>query len=155
MKKIIKLFAFMFMFVLFLDVTSAKTTSSYKNETIFFYDKDYIAINTPQFLKNEVADSSKEILAPNRVSNELSCDKIKELTDPIWKWLMIIGPTLALVLGVLDLLKAVASGDDKTVKKSMSDFGKRLGLAALLLMLPTIVNLIIGLVEFGDLTICL
>jgi hypothetical protein len=68
---------------------------------------------------------------------------------------MIIGPTLALVLGVLDLLKAVASGDDKTVKKSMSDFGKRLGLAALLLILPTIVKLIIGLVEFGDLTICL
>lgn len=88
-------------------------------------------------------------------ANQMDCSKIKELTDPIWTWLMIIGPTLALVLGVLDLLKGVASGDDKTVKKSMSDFGKRLGLAALLLLLPTIVNLIIGLVEFGNIGACL
>lgn len=152
MKKVIKLFIIIFLFVLFLDVVNAKTPENFINETVSLYDKEYTAFNTAQTPKSGAGESN---LANIGKKQELSCDKIKELTNPIWKWLMIIGPTLALVLGVLDLLKAVASGDDKTVKKSMSDFGKRLGLAALLLMLPTIVKLIIGLVEFGDLTICL
>ncbi len=83
-----------------------------------------------------------------------TCETFKVFTDPIWFWLRIIGPTLALVLGVLDLLKAVASGDNKSVAKSYSDFGKRLGLAALLLLLPTVLNLLIGIVGFGDYTAC-
>lgn len=87
-------------------------------------------------------------------ANVPTCGAIKEFTDPIWFWLRIIGPTLALVLGVLDLLKAVASGDDKSVKKSTSDFGMRLGLAAALLLLPTLLDLIIGLVGFGDIGAC-
>ncbi len=83
-----------------------------------------------------------------------TCETFKVFTDPIWFWLRIIGPTLALVLGVLDLLKAVASGDNKSVAKSYSDFGKRLGLAALLLLLPTVLNLLIGIIGFGDYTAC-
>lgn len=88
-------------------------------------------------------------------TKEISCEEIKKLTDPIWKWLMIIGPSLALVLGVFDLLRGVASGDDKAVSKAITDFTKRLGLAALLLMIPIIIKIIIGLVEFKNPIACL
>jgi len=87
-------------------------------------------------------------------ANSLSCETIKKITDPIWKWILIIGPTIALVLGIVDLLKGMALGDDKFISKVLTDFGKRLGLAALLLMLPIIVKLIYGLVELKDITAC-
>lgn len=85
----------------------------------------------------------------------VDCSAFKEITAPIWKWVRIIAPILAVTLGALDLLKAVTSGDEKGTKKASSDFLKRLGLTALLFLVPLLVNFIVGLIEFNDLSACL
>lgn len=91
----------------------------------------------------------------NAAGAPVDCSAFKELTAPIWKWMKIIAPIIAVTLGTFDLLKAVAADDDKGTKKAVADFGKRLALTALLFLLPVVVNFLVGLIEFKDISACL
>ncbi len=92
---------------------------------------------------------------PIDLGGEVTCDAFKEITGPIWFWMRILAPIIAVVFGTMDLLKAVAAEDDKAVKKATSDFIKRIGLTALLFLLPFVINIIVGLTQYGSLSACL
>jgi hypothetical protein len=102
-----------------------------------------------------LADNEESVPPPIVGSEPKKCDKFKKIADPIWKWMKIIAPILAITLGTMDLLKAVAADDEKAAKKAGSDFMKRVGLTFFLFLLPLVVNMLIGLIFDGDLSACL
>jgi len=83
-----------------------------------------------------------------------TCAEFKEITKPIYNIIMIGAPSLLLLFGTIDFGRAVAAGDEKEMKKATSDFVKRLGICVAILLLPTLINLIMGWTTFGDLSAC-
>ena len=55
-------------------------------------------------------------------------------------------PIVLIIMGSLDLLKAVSSGDDKAVKAATSMLGKRAGAAVAVFVLFMVVRLLTGVV---------
>lgn len=84
----------------------------------------------------------------------IDCGEFVEITKPIAQIVMIAAPILLLVLGTVDFLKAVAASDEKAMKKAVSDFVKRLLICVVILLLPLIINMIMGWVKFQDLSAC-
>lgn len=71
-----------------------------------------------------------------------------ELLDKINSYLNIIKiavPILLIGLGVLDFTKAIFSSDEESMKKAQKIFVKRLAIAIIIFLTPTIVNLILQL----------
>jgi len=83
-----------------------------------------------------------------------TCAEFKEITQPIFGIIMIGAPSLLLLFGTIDFGKAVAAGDEKEMKKATSDFIKRLVICVVILLLPTLINLVMGWTTFGDLSAC-
>ncbi len=84
----------------------------------------------------------------------MDCGAFSEITTPIAKMILIIAPILLFLFGTLDFTRAVAAGDDKAMKKALSDFFKRLVICMLILLLPTLINTLMGWIKFQDLTAC-
>ena len=58
----------------------------------------------------------------------------------VLKWAKYIAPALVIILSMLDFIKAIASQSDDEMKKAQGKFVKRLIVAALLFLLPFIIN---------------
>jgi len=58
---------------------------------------------------------------------------------------------LALILGMIDFFRGIASGSADTMKKVWTNFSRRLIVVALLFLLPVILEFILGLVNIGGL----
>ena len=58
----------------------------------------------------------------------------------ILKWAKYIAPILVIILSILDFIKAIAAQNDDDMKKAQGKFVKRLIVAALLFLLPLIIN---------------
>ena len=65
----------------------------------------------------------------------LSARIIKFIAN-IFKWVKYIAPVLAIILGILDFIKAISSQSDDEMKKAQGKFVKRLIAAALLFIVP-------------------
>ncbi len=63
----------------------------------------------------------------------------------VFKVIMIIGPILLIIFGLLDFAKATLASDEQALKKAGVDFGKRAVAAIILFLLPLIINLILGI----------
>jgi hypothetical protein len=83
-----------------------------------------------------------------------TCAEFKEITRPIYNIIMIGAPSLLLLFGTIDFGKAVAAGDEKEMKQATSSFVKRLMICVAILILPTLINLIMGWTTFGSLSAC-
>ena len=87
-------------------------------------------------------------------SIDLSGCIIDEGTQSIIDWVMnlvrIGGVVLLVVLGMLDFVKAAASGEQEEMKKSKSKFVKRLIACVVLFFVPIIVDILVGLVNLGS-----
>lgn len=75
-----------------------------------------------------------------------------DFTDPetfgymlrqIFKFIQIVGPLLVIILTVLDLVKAVTSGDKDALTKVLKKTAKRMIYAVLLFIFPTILDIIL------------
>ena len=88
------------------------------------------------------------------VDSDVSCEDFKEITKPIYTIIMIGAPSLLLLFGTIDFGRAVAAGDEKEMKKATGDFLKRLIICVVILLLPTLINLIMGWTTFDDLSAC-
>ena len=78
------------------------------------------------------------------------CDKIPETIAFIggtYKLILIGVPILVVVFGIIDFAKAIISQKDDDMKKSMSNFIKRLVIACVIIFVPTIIFLILKLVN--------
>ena len=58
----------------------------------------------------------------------------------ILKWFKYIAPAIVIILSILDFIKAIAAQSDDDMKKAQGKFVKRLIVAALLFLLPLIIN---------------
>ena len=61
-------------------------------------------------------------------------------------------PILLIIMGSLDLMKAVMAGKEDEIKKSQGTFVKRAIAAVIVFFIPLIVNLVLGLVPIGTST---
>lgn len=80
---------------------------------------------------------------------ELSCEEILgedfiELLKKIFGWLQVIGIAFVIVLSLSDLLKAVASSKEEDFKKTYEKFTKRLVILIILIILPILIEFILG-----------
>lgn len=72
----------------------------------------------------------------------------------VYSILLIAVPIVLLLMGTIDLLKAVSSGDDKAVKAATSMLGKRAAAAAGVFLFIMIVRLLTGVVGNQDWKTC-
>ena len=107
---------------------------------------------TPITMKN-TNDSNNDSASKDN-DMDLSGCIIDEGTQSIIDWIMnlirIGGVILLVVLGMLDFVKAAASGEQEEMKKSKSKFVKRLIACVVLFFVPIIVKILVGLVNLGS-----
>lgn len=94
-------------------------------------------------------------LATPVFAETVDCGVIAEITGPAVKLIMIAGPIILVVMGTVDILGVVTSGDEKGMKKAWSNLIKRFFICIILLILPLLINFVIGWTTFKDLTACM
>ena len=83
------------------------------------------------------------------------CSAFKEITTPIYQIIMIGAPILLFVLSAIDILKAVTASDEKEMKKAFSVLLKRALICVVILILPLLINFVIGFTVFDNLNACI
>ena len=76
------------------------------------------------------------------------------LLQQLLNYIKILGPSIAIVLGSIDYVKAIISSDEENVKKTQKKFMYRLIAAMLLFFVPTIVQMLLRLFGFTTDVIC-
>jgi len=78
-------------------------------------------------------------------------DELKQKLDMVLNIIKIAGPILAIILGMLDFVKAVVSSDaDKGMKDAWKKFQTRLIAAALLFIVPVILSMVMNMFLDGQ-----
>ena len=95
--------------------------------------KDLSALEIQKGLQNPYDDKSKCNVGTAIVS----------MVYNVLKWLKYIAPALVIIFTMLDFIKAIASQNDDDMKKAQGKFVKRLIVAALLFLLPLIINFVL------------
>lgn len=94
-----------------------------------------------------------------KVSREGGCvimgDDLSNLLGEIYKWARGGCAAVIVILGVLDFLKATASDDPATLKKSGSTFVKRILVLAVFILLPYLLDFILDLLLGADFETCM
>lgn len=86
-------------------------------------------------------------------SQKITCDNsLQSFISEIWKYFVIFGPILLIVMVSLDFFKALFSSDSDMLTKSGSNTVKRTISAIILLLLPLIIETILG---FFGLELCI
>ncbi len=67
------------------------------------------------------------------------------LIQKVLNYIKVLGPTIAVVLGSIDMVKAIITSDDENMKKAQSKFVKRLIAAAALFFVPTITSILLSI----------
>ncbi len=76
--------------------------------------------------------------------DDIKAGKTVNFIKGIFRLIMIFAPILLIIFGSLDFAKATLASDEQALKKSGTDFGKRAIATVLLIILPLIINLLIG-----------
>jgi hypothetical protein len=86
-------------------------------------------------------------------SQKLTCDNsLEDFINEIWKYFVIFGPILLIIMSVLDFFKALFSSDQDMISKAASNTVKRTLATIILLMLPLLLRTVLG---FFGLELCL
>lgn len=116
--------------------------------------KDYCAMQVENNDYNHVCVKSclnlSDVLKEIESSNT-DCGLSSRLIGWIFnivKWLKYIIPVIVIVLGILDFIKAMSSEKDDEMKKSQGRFVKRLIAAALIFLVPFIIEFILDKMGF-------
>lgn len=67
----------------------------------------------------------------------------------ILRWIKYILPVIVIAMGILDFIKAIAAGKDDELKKAQGSFTKRLIAAALVFLIPLILEFVLDKMGFG------
>lgn len=78
-------------------------------------------------------------------SKPITCDDLGDVIFEIFTIIMIIAPIMVIIFGTIDFAKATLASDESAIKKAGINFGKRALAAIILFLLPTIVNIILGI----------
>ena len=77
---------------------------------------------------------------------EIKCnvgESILTMVYNVLKWAKYVAPAIVIILSILDFIRAMASQSDDEMKKVQGKFVKRLIIAALLFLLPLIINFLL------------
>ncbi len=118
-----------------IDSYDANTTHS---------DLDDIADASSSDPTRDIIDTIKDSVAD---CTTLSGTKTYKIINKIFMWIQIAAPIMVVIFGVLDFTKAMAASDNDAIKKAQSTFIKRIIVAAIIILLPVIMNLVIDLYE--------
>lgn len=99
-------------------------------------------IYNPKKVMADVSDCSGSSGVLGDVNDE---ESTAWLVQKLLNYLKILGPTIAIVLGSLDMGKAIVTSDDESMKKAQNRFIKRIIAAALLFFIPLFTQLLLGL----------
>ncbi len=90
---------------------------------------------------NLASDLEKYLMNKSDSKDKCSLtDNIIVFITNILKWAKYIAPVIVIILSILDFIKAIAAQNDDEMKKAQGKFVKRLIVAALLFLLPLIIN---------------
>lgn len=78
-----------------------------------------------------------------------SSERLLAWISNILRWIKYILPVVVIILGILDFLKALTSDKDDEMKKAQGNFVKRLIAAALVFIVPLIIEFILEKMGFG------
>ena len=82
-------------------------------------------------------------------------DSVAWFLVKILDYLKLLGPLMILVLSSLDFAKAILMSDDESLKKAQSSLITRLILAALLFVLPTLIEVVLDIFGFTSSDVCI
>lgn len=67
------------------------------------------------------------------------------LIQKVLNYIKVLGPTIAIVLGSIDIAKAIITSDEENMKKAQSKFIKRIFAAIALFFVPLATSILLGL----------
>lgn len=76
-------------------------------------------------------------------------DRLLVWISNILRWIKYILPVVVIILGILDFIKAIGSQKDDEMKKAQGSFIKRLIAAALVFLIPLIIEFVLDKMGFG------
>ena len=82
-------------------------------------------------------------------------DSVAWFLVKILDYLKLLGPLMILVLSSLDFAKAILMSDDESLKKAQSSLITILILAALLFVLPTLIEVVLDIFGFTSSDVCI
>ena len=98
-------------------------------------------------------DTNGDITCGSR--GELTFNRsIANITHYMVLLFQIFGPVMLIILGAIDLTKAVTAGKDDDIKKAQSVFVKRLTMAIIMFLVITIVRILLSLLSTDDIKNC-
>lgn len=114
-----------------------------KNKNAFKYE--YYVLNKTNDNKNQMIDS---------VSTETTCEvlfkgDLGEFLGEIFSFIRYTVPVLILGLGVIDFIKGIAAQNQDEIKKAAIRFAQRIAIGIIIFLLPTLIDLILGIAGFG------
>lgn len=74
------------------------------------------------------------------------------LLQKVLNYLKILGPSIAIVLGSIDFVKAIITSDDDNMKKTEIRFAKRIVAAIILFFIPLFTEIILRIAGLSDYT---
>ena len=104
-------------------------------------------------LNKEIATLEKDNNLRSDYDDSTKCGSVTSIISMVYnvlKWVKYILPALVIILTMLDFIKAIAAQNDDDMKKAQGKFVKRLIVAALLFLLPLIINFVLQTFGFYD-----
>ena len=98
-----------------------------------------------------IADEIKEIEGTSATQTDSKCGfsgKLVQYIANIIRWVKYIIPVVVIVLGILDFIKATSAGKEDEIKKAQGSFVKILIAAALIFIVPFIIEFILDIFGF-------
>ena len=120
------------------------TNNKDKNEEKYEYKTVFLA------KKSSTTTQHYGIEGYNSANNKLNCgqlidEKTKKLLNDILKYPRYAVPAIIIVLGSLDMFKAVIASKEDEMKKAQKTFIKRVIVGVLVFLIPALINVIIWL----------
>lgn len=94
---------------------------------------------------NKLSPEYSGIVVDKTCEGILGNGEFLQMLKDIFGYIQVLGPLLALVLGMVDFTKAAMSGEDDAKKKALKDVKNRLIAAFLLFLIPFVINLLLSL----------
>jgi hypothetical protein len=91
----------------------------------------------------------------DKTANAVDCGVLSEITRPLFHIIMIAAPILLIIMSAVDIFGVVSSSDEKNMQKCWQTMFKRFIICIIILILPLLINMVIGWTTLNDLTACL
>lgn len=137
---------------------SAKSVSyqaNHNQKMAAINDYFLIADNTDKSDNNNDVQYNQELECEGLLGDPENEDSVAWFLVKILNYLKLLGPLMVLILSSLDFAKAILMSDDESLKKAQSNLITRLILAALLFVLPTLIEVLLDIFGITSSDICI